>query len=195
MNQTLFLILNASETPPAVTMLVARFFAQYAIALIPCLLVLGWLRGSFSARLTMLQAAGAGVLALLFALAIGQAWPTPRPFMTGLGHPWLAHAADASFPSDHLTLWWPVSFSLLLHRRSSTIGAALAFAGLAVAWARIYLGVPFPADMAGAAEVGLLAAALAQRARPLLAQWVLPIGQATYRWAFAPAIVRGWVRH
>jgi undecaprenyl-diphosphatase len=31
-------------------------------------------------------------------------WQHPRPFVIGLGHTYLAHAADSSFPSDHLTL-------------------------------------------------------------------------------------------
>lgn len=35
--------------------------------------------------------------------------------MIGLGHTLITHAADSSFPSDHLTLLWAVAFSFLMH--------------------------------------------------------------------------------
>jgi undecaprenyl-diphosphatase len=182
MNHTLFQWINASAAPPAWALVAARAWAELAIALIPALLIAGWLRGRYTMRLSML-AQGLGIL-----------WPTPRPFMIGLGHQWLAHTADASFPSDHLTLWWSVAFSLALGRRTRPVGIALAGLGLPVAWARIYLGVHFPLDMAGAALVGCCAALLARRARRLLSQWILPPGQAVYRRLFAPAIAHGWLR-
>jgi undecaprenyl-diphosphatase len=194
MNHTLFQLINASTEPPAWALLAARAWADLAIALIPALLIAGWLRGRYTMRLSMLEAGTAGVLALLIAQVLGILWPMPRPFMIGLGHQWLAHTADASFPSDHLTLWWSVAFSLALGRRTRPVGIALAGLGLPVAWARIYLGVHFPLDMAGAALVGCCAALLARRARRLLSQWILPPGQAVYRRLFAPAIAHGWLR-
>jgi membrane-associated phospholipid phosphatase len=45
---------------------------------------------------------------------IGLAWQHPRPFMIGIGHTWIPHAADSSFPSDHMTVLAGVGLPLLL---------------------------------------------------------------------------------
>jgi undecaprenyl-diphosphatase len=73
-------------------------------------------------------------------------------------------------------------------------GLALAMLGVAVAWARIYVGVHFPFDMAGAALVAAFSAWLAA----LGARWfVSPVyGMASYchQRLFRSWIQRGWVR-
>ena len=117
----------------------------------------------------------------------------PRPFMVGLGHPFLAHVADASFPSDHLTLWWSVAFSLLLHKRTRWAGGLLAVAGLPVAWARIYLGVHFPLDMLGAIVVAVASAGVCQSARLWLAGTPYTLATEMYQGTFALPIRRGWL--
>lgn len=89
--------------------------------------------------------------------------------MIGLGHTLIPHAADSSFPSDHLTLWWAVAFSLLLQREQRRTASVMALLGLPMAWARIYLGVHFPLDMLGAIAVAALSARLTLRE----ARWFL----------------------
>ena len=192
-NHTLFLFLNAPEAPSTGALLVANFLAQHAILLVPLILVGGWLRGTRLIRFSMLQAACAGVLGLLIAQLIGLAWPTPRPFMIGIGHQFLAHAAEASFPSDHLTLWWSVALSLMLQARIRVAGIWLAIAGLPVAWARIYLGVHFPLDMAGALVVAATSAAICQRGRFWLAGAPYSLMTRIYHGLFGSAIRRGWL--
>lgn len=193
LNHTLFLLLNAPGAPSTAALLVANILAQYAILLVPLLLVGGWLRGTKLIRVGMLQAACAGVLGLLIAQLIGLAWPTPRPFMIGLGHQFLAHAAEASFPSDHLTLWWSVALSLMLHARTRVAGAWLAIVGIPVAWARIYLGVHFPLDMAGAVAVAAISAGICQRARLWLAGAPYALAARVYHGLFGAVIRRGWL--
>jgi len=83
-------------------------------------------------------------------------WQHPRPFMIGLGHTLIPHAADSSFPSDHATVLFAVSLTLLLGR-ATVPGLAVLLAGFCVAWARIFLGVHFPLDMIGAAAVAGIA--------------------------------------
>ena len=73
--------------------------------------------------------------------------------MIGLGTNLLPHVADPSMPSDHLTFVWAVAASLMRHADTRRIGSMLALVGVPMAWARIYLGVHFPLDMAGAALV------------------------------------------
>ena len=194
LNQTLFLLLNAPAQPNASTLALAIFFAQYAIWVIPAAVGFGWLRGNERTRKLLLEATASGVVGLLISQIIGMAWLHPRPFMIGLGHTFLAHAPDASCPSDHLTLLWAVAFSFVAHRRARMVGLALALLGLPVAWARIYVGVHFPLDMAGAALVAAMSAWLACHG----ALWFMAPAYhgvtRIHQHLFAPLIRRGWVR-
>jgi undecaprenyl-diphosphatase len=194
LNNTLFLLINAPAHPDAWMLLMAKLLAEYAIGLVPVTLVLGWLYGRESTRHLLLAATAAGLLGLLANQVIGLFWQHPRPFMVGLGHTLIAHGADSSFPSDHLTLIWALAFSLCGHAATRSLGAALALLGLPVAWARIYLGVHYPLDMVGAAGVAALCAWLSWRQR----HWFLaPAYQtifALHQLLFSPLIQRGWVR-
>ncbi len=193
MNQALFLMLNAPEHPPALLLAVAQGLAEWLVWLVPLMLTLGWLRGDEKLRKLMLGATLSGLAGLLINQVIGLFWQHPRPFMVGLGHTFLAHAPDSSFPSDHLTLLWAVAFSLLVHERSRPAGLLLAFLGLPVAWARIYLGVHFPLDMAGAALVALTSSQLVLREKLCLAERFYPPVKKLYRLLAAPLIRRGWI--
>lgn len=194
LNRTLFLWLNAPAHPQAWLVALATVLAQWLIWAIPALLAIGWLRGDERTRKAMLAATASAWLGLLAGQLIGLAWPHPRPFMIGLGHTLLAHAADPSFPSDHLTLWWAVACALLLQAGLRGTGAALALSGLAIAWARVYLGVHFPFDMLGAAGVAASSAWLAQRAAPWYMGPAYRTADAVHRVLFGRLIARGWVR-
>ena len=172
----------------------AKFFAEVAIWAVPLTLVAGWLRGGNATRKMLLEATAAGLVGLLFAQIIGLAWQHPRPFMVGIGRTLIPHADDSSFPSDHLTLLWSVAFSLLMHPSLRWTGAVLAVLGIPMAWARIYLGVHFPLDVAGAAIVAGLSAWLCVRQPRWFAGPVFQYANAVYRRLFAPLIRRGWVR-
>jgi undecaprenyl-diphosphatase len=194
LNQTLFLLINASVHPDTVTLAIAKGFALYAIGLVPATLVIRWIRGGEATRLLMLEATASGLAGLLINQAIALLWQHPRPFMIGLGHLFIPHAADSSFPSDHLTLLWAVAFSFLIHPRFRMGGLVLALMGLPVAWARVYLGVHFPFDIVGAALVASISAGLACR----LSEWYLPfiykIATSFYRLLFGKLIGRGRVQ-
>lgn len=192
-NETLFLLMNASAHPNAFVVFAAKFLAEYAIWLIPFSLVIGWLRGAESTRKLLLEAAASGLAGLLIVQLIGLVWQHPRPFMLGLGNQLLAHAADSSFPSDHLTLLSAVAFSFLMHQRAKLAGMLLALLGLPVAWARIYLGVHFPLDMLGAAAVAALSAWLCLREERWFIEPLFRWTSAIYTRLFAPLIRRGWV--
>jgi undecaprenyl-diphosphatase len=193
LNQTLFLELNAGAHPAIWALFVSIFLAEVAIGLIPFALLVGWLRGTESTRRVMLEAAASGVLAIALNQLIDLVWQHPRPFMIGLGHTYLSHAADSSFPSDHLSLWWSVSFMLLLHRRTRITGLALSVAGLPIAWSRVYLGVHFPLDMIGSAIFAFFSASLCLLGRTWLIDPIFPRTKAVHRRLFGPLIKRGWV--
>lgn len=194
LNEALFLFLNASDYPSVIVLTIAKLFADYAIALVPLTLVIGWLRGSDATRKLMLEATASGFSGLLIAQAIGLVWPHPRPFVMGLGRTLIPHAANASFPSDHLTLLWAVAFSFLMHQSSRFAGIFLTLLGLPMAWARIYLGVHFPLDMLGAALVAGASAWLCFRKERWFEDRGFVWATAVYRQVFAPLIRRGWLR-
>jgi undecaprenyl-diphosphatase len=193
-NHALFLLLNASEHPSTLLLVIATFFAEYVIWVIPAIIGIGWLRGSEHTRKVLLEAAASGLAGLLINQIIGLVWQHPRPFLIGLGHTLIPHAADSSFPSDHLTLLWAVAFSFLMHRSPRTAGLILALLGLPVAWARIYLGVHFPLDMVGAALVAVLSAWLAFRELRLYLPAAYNLSLNLHRILFAKLIQIGWVR-
>ncbi len=192
-NTALFLLLNAGDPPDQVARLLAVLFADYVIFLVPLMLVVGWLRGDASRRKLMLEATACGLFALLMNQLIGLVWPHPRPFMVGVGHTLIAHIADSSFPSDHLTLLLSIALTFVISARWLICGAVLLALALPVAWARIYLGVHFPLDMVGAAVVAATSAALCFGLRKKLIEPVFMRAEPLYRWIFAPLIRRGWL--
>jgi undecaprenyl-diphosphatase len=193
LNQTLFLLINATAHPDPVLLTIAKVCAEQLIWLIPLAVLVGWLSGAEKTRKLMLQATASAIIGMLLNQLIGLFWQHPRPFMMGLGHTFVPHVADSSFPSDHLTLLWAVAFSFLFHRRLRAIGLMLALLGLPVAWARIYVGVHFPLDMLGAAAVAALSAGLGLATARWYVGLAFPCATAIHRCLFAPLIRRGWI--
>lgn len=137
-------------------------FSNYAnwagLVLLALLLFAGWLLGRRqpeAPRLTataLLVGAGA-VLALLANQAIGPAVARTRP-CHALSHvEVLLHcASDSSFPSDHAMIAGAFAAGLLLlNRRIGLIALLLA---LLLAFARVYVGVHYPSDVAGGLVIG-----------------------------------------
>jgi undecaprenyl-diphosphatase len=99
-------------------------------------------------------------LALLVNVALGQLWFHDRPFVD---HPratllLVRHVADNSFPSDHASVAFAVSFAVLAFHRK--FGLFLVLGGAAVAIDRIFVGVHYPVDVAASVLVGLGSALL-----------------------------------
>ncbi|TDR76468.1 phosphatase PAP2 family protein [Paludibacterium purpuratum] len=195
LNQALFLWMNAPAQPDPFLLSIATLCADKMIWIVPVLLVVGWLRGSDHTRRVFLVATTATLLALSVNQLIGLVWPHPRPFMIGLGHSFLPHAADSSFPSDHMTVMCSMAFSLLYYRGFRLVGGVLAVLAIPVAWARIYLGVHFPLDMAGALAVSACAAWLAASWAFLYLPSLFRFSINLHRLLFARLIAGGWVQH
>lgn len=144
--------------PPSASMLdLARAFAGGPLVLTAGILGLMLVRPQWSMSATALRALVAAAVALIGNAFIGLVWDRARPFMAGVGHAWIHHAATGSFPSDHLTAQWVVAGMLLLDPHTRRWGMAVAMLGLPMAWARIYLGVHYPGDMVGAFTIAALA--------------------------------------
>ncbi|CAB3644670.1 Putative undecaprenyl-diphosphatase YbjG [Paraburkholderia sediminicola] len=191
-NQALFLMINATPSTPAWQIDIARMIADYVIYLVPLSLIAIWLFGDGNQREVAVRAFSVAMLALGLNQIIGLVWPHPRPFVLGIGHTFLEHAPDSSFPSDHGTLFATIALTLLLGgvRR---YGMAILLSGLAVAWARVFVGVHFPLDMVGAVIVACVAFLLIAPLWRLCGAAVTGSLVKVYRKLLARPIERGWL--
>lgn len=156
-NTALFLAINAGAAPPRAMLLVARTLAIGAPFIAGLVLVVSWVRRDRVTRQHLLDAVLTAGIGLAIAQSITRLWYHPRPFELGLGHQFMAHAAEASFPSDHATLLFGLAIPLLTAKEMQGSGSMFALLALGAAWARVYLGVHFPLDMVGGLGVALLA--------------------------------------
>ncbi|UMY33499.1 phosphatase PAP2 family protein [Burkholderia contaminans] len=192
-NQALFLMINGTPATPAWLVDTARFAANDLIWLVPVLLVGMWLSGSDQQRELAIRVCVVALLALGANQLIGLVWSHPRPFAIGLGHAFLSHAADSSFPSDHATVFASVALTLLVGRMC-WLGGLASVVGIAVAWARVFLGVHFPLDMLGAVVFACVAYLV------IVPFWRLAGGAITqglikvYRKILWRPIASGWLR-
>lgn len=173
-NRAVFLAINAPAHPGALALWFGWLCAVTPPVVVPLLLIGLWIRGDAGARGSLIAAAVATVVALGVNQILGRLWYEPRPFMIGLGHQFLAHAPDNSFPSDHATLVWSLACGLVMTGAARRAGWAMAAYGVAVAWARIFLGVHYPVDMLVPVPVALAAGWFACRLRPPVDRLVLP---------------------
>lgn len=192
-NQALFLLINGGDGTPAWLVQIAIGMADYLVDLIPLLLLGFWLWGDHSRRSMAIKACLVVLLGVAVNQVIGAAWPHPRPFMVGLGHTWIPHAADSSFPSDHMTVFAGVGLTLLLDGAAVWAVATL-LTGLGVAWARVFLGVHFPLDMAGAVGVAVVAYTAVTPLWRKLGVSVTDLVERLYRHILARPISMGWIR-
>lgn len=192
-NRAVFLQINDGDATPAWLIQVAIGIANDMIYLIPLLLLGMWLWGDNTRRNQAIKACLVTLLALGANQVIGLVWQHPRPFMIGLGHAWLTHAADSSFPSDHITVFAGIGLTLLFGG-ASRLGATVLTAGFAVAWARVFLGLHFPLDMVGAVAVAGLAYVVISPLWRMAGDTFTDLAEQLYRAVLARPIVSGWIR-
>ncbi len=167
-NLLLFHLINATASPNPLLRALAVFCASDLVWLLLAALAGLWLAGTAEMRFRLLLAGLSAALGLAANAALGGLLATPRPFMAGLGHLLIHHAADASFPSDHGTLFWTIGLALGARGPLTRFGSAVRWAGLAVAWGRVYLGVHYPLDFLGAFAMAFGAVVLVLRQEPRL---------------------------
>lgn len=162
--------------------------AKWPLYLALFLTVLQLLRqrdGEGGLRLVVAFAVALGVELLVSIVAY-----QPRPFVSGMGPALIHHAADNSMPSTHVTLTLIMAITLA-ERRWFAWMAVMVVLAVALAWARVFVGVHWPADMLGAVVSAAIATALALPIAAIakrIAAWVWP-GSARL---LSPP--RGWVQ-
>lgn len=180
LNDQLFLAINAGAHAPTGVVILAVFLANWLVPLTVLLFVVLWVRKDEQSRGLLLSATLIMLLGLGVNQLLGMLYFHPRPFMIGLGHQYLPHPADNSFPSDHATFMWSLGFALLMLGGLRVWSLGLVAGGLAVAWARVYVGVHFPLDMLGSLLVALAVSTLARPLHRQARQHLLPLCNRLY---------------
>lgn len=99
-------------------------------------------------------------IAVLLEFTVASVAFHPRPFAAGFGPAWVHHDPNNSMPSTHVMLTWTMALIALFRQRTLASLALFALGGL-MAWARIYVGIHWPADMVGALVAASISTALA----------------------------------
>lgn len=191
LNHSLFLLINATPDSPQWLQKLAYLFAQWAILIVPLTLTVGWFWSN--QRKLVLNMTIALAIALTLSKIISLLYPHARPFVDHFGYQILPHQADGSFPSDHATVMFTYTMSLLFwYRLSSAILALLL--SIAISWSRIFLGVHWPLDIIGALLVALVACLLSQWIWSRWGTLLLAKMTAVYHLCLFFFIKRGWLK-
>lgn len=159
-NIALFHAINAGPDANPITIAIARVIASYSPGVVIVLLLLVWFRQGAQERRALMVAGVAMLAGLAVNFAFASLIYAPRPFEMGVGRTLLAHRLETSFPSDHVTFLLSLGFGLVASRGMPHLAWLLVGVGVVTAWARIYLGVHFPLDMAGSTLISVVVAAL-----------------------------------
>jgi undecaprenyl-diphosphatase len=197
LNNTLFLLINATPASAQWQISLATFIAKDLILIVPLLAAAMWLWGErrqvHAQRHLVVKVALAIAVSLTISWTMGQLYPHERPFAANIGYNFLHHAADNSFPSDHGTVIFTFALAFLFWHRVWS-GLALMAVGIAIAWSRVYLGVHWPMDMLGGFLCGLVGCMVAQLLWQFIGTPVYPRLQQIHRLVFSVPIRKGWVR-
>lgn len=195
-NIALFSLINAGPALQGLPLAAARIAAVWVIFIIPVTLLFLWLKGSIGYRLAAVEALAATVIGLTLNHFLGSFFYHARPFVQGIGHTYLEHAASSSFPSNHGTIMFTVACTLAFNKSEAIrkIGFVLVMPAVIVAWARVFVGVHWPLDMVGAVIMATMLTALV-RISPLSTLTGILVGKSVllYRALFAKLIARGWL--
>jgi undecaprenyl-diphosphatase len=159
-NSYLFTIINNMAGNNALIDKTMVFTAKYLVYIVPIYLLYLW----FIPRSDKSKKASIYIfLAVIVSLSIG--WIItlfyfhPRPFMIGLGKELFQHSKETSFPSDHATVMFAVSFALFFLKDIKN-GIVFFILATLVGFARVFCGVHYPFDILGALIVALLGTVL-----------------------------------
>ena len=160
LNQQIFLALNAGDAVSPFAVWAGSKLAEWPIGIAVLLALVAVARQkkrgiathlALRVGLTVALAMGAACLIRMFHY-------NPRPFVLGLGRMLIAHDPTPSFPSLHATFLFSLAFALLMQKGARVYALLVMLLGFTIAWARIFVGVHYPLDMAGAFLTACLAA-------------------------------------
>lgn len=156
-NVALFRQLHATASSPSALVAAAALLAEWPLFVAAG--VTGWLLLRQRDRLGAVRLVAAGGIAILIEALVSTLAFHPRPFAAGFGPAWVAHAANNSMPSTHVTLTLIMAIVLAMRRLRWASAVVMVLAAM-LAWARVYVGIHWPADMVGAAVSAIVSVAM-----------------------------------
>ena len=193
LNLTWFSEINAPQNASDHMIDFAIFIANDVLYLLVLFLLFLWCYGDKQLKERALRAVFFTAVALSVGFLISTVYDHPRPFVMGVGHTFIEHAPNASFPSDHMLIFSSIAFSYLFSGRKLAGGLLLILAGL-VAWSRVYLGVHFPMDMLGALCVALLVNLVGIWFWQFFGERILQLCTQLYAFVCKPLLQKGWMK-
>lgn len=171
LNLSLFQWLTAGSHPTPWVLFVASAFALWGAWLCAGVLVYALWRHRADRAYLFIVAALSG-FASMVSHAIATSLNTPRPFMLGLAPSYIEHAGRGSLPSTHATVMFMVALAFLLRPSLRRLSVPLLVLAAATGWARVYVSVHFPIDIAAGLLLGAAIAGLAVIAQRLAHRFV-----------------------
>lgn len=162
MNSAIFLALNAGSNPSPGVVSLALLFSKYVPYFLMGYCALAFIFGSTRLRSTLFITLAAASVAAVISWLIGYYAYVPRPFVDSVGHLLLAHKDNASFPSNHMMFMTIFATTFLLARQIK-MGLLFGLMALCIGWSRMFLGIHYPADIAGGALIGVIVSVLSWR--------------------------------
>jgi len=124
-----------------------------------------WFRSNKQIKRYLIGATLTSIVGITINHFIAQVYFHPRPFMSNLGTTLVEHTANSSFPSDHTTFMFCIAISLLFYQTTRKMALGLTTLALIGGLSRVYIGVHFPFDIAGAFIVSALSALIVHSVR------------------------------
>ncbi|MDM0038962.1 phosphatase PAP2 family protein [Variovorax sp. J22G21] len=157
LNLTLFHWLTAGSDPVPWLLSVAGACALWGSWLSAAILLVTLWRYRADRAYVCIVAAAAGLTSLL-SHAIAMSLDLPRPFALGLAPAYIAHGGRGSLPSTHAAVMFMVALAFTLRPTLRRWGGPLLALAAITGWARVYVGVHFPLDIAAGLLLGALIA-------------------------------------
>ena len=193
LNLYLFHLLNVPDQASIWMINYASLIAHDLVYLFLLIFAVAWLRGSHEVKTGIIKAVIFTAITLSISEVLSAVLNTPRPFFMEIGHTLIEHEATGSFPSNHMSIFSGIALAYYFSPQRD-LGRILLWTAWLVAWSRIYVGVHFPIDMAGAfliaLVVNLAGLSLWWKYQEKLMDFILSI----YQFLFAPLIRMGWIK-
>lgn len=193
LNLYLFHLLNVPDQASIWMINYASLIAHDLVYLFLLIFAIAWLRGNREVKTVIIKAFIFTAITLFISEVLSAVLNTPRPFVMEIGHTLIEHEATGSFPSNHMSIFSGIALAYYFSPQRD-LGQLLLWTAWLVAWSRIYVGVHFPIDMAGAfliaLVVNLAGLSLWWKYQEKLMDFILSI----YQFLFAPLIRMGWIK-
>lgn len=158
LNTKLFTLINQFAGHNQLLDYIFMFSAEAMPYIFIAIIITVWFRCTEQSKRYLIGATLTSVVGITINHFIAQFYFHPRPFMNDLGTTLIAHTPNSSFPSDHTTFMFCLAIGLLFYPAMRKLALGLSLFALIGGLSRVYIGVHYPFDIAGALIVSAFSA-------------------------------------